>query len=654
MDSDSIIENISDYFKEITTNQPLVAKKEYMENIIKSVVDVELAPDVINEIFPQVANFIKMVIDERIMNANFILLWLVKHTSNYIGLYLIGLVVRKGANPNIYFPTGSQNLHILCALAIREEGVDFYFRHICMLLRTLGSNIEYPAYNLRDRDTNELDINYVQKLSGEGEIDLAITVNDFVRNQSKIPDEDLKDYINSVEDDMLAYFTIATDEVYLFQELLNLDFFKERMNSDIKATIKLFFDISTASALNIANQIVTSKLSYANSEFNNQKIPILVSVYALDEEMFNLMASKGAEIKYLSITNLIANYKKYKNKEIKLYKNASKMLLDAINIGADIDLYQFEMFTTAADYQEIDDLKKAYEVPKWKKLCAVQSDEPRQEIKQIAFELNLNYNMTEEKICNKLKQISYLDQRQFLESAMERQQDRITAEVSQSDDYTGFRKPQKSKCSNKSMAIRNPYAYNDGRMAFYQDPDDDEIYCFTSDTFSNLIATRKNPYNGKPLPEKFIETMKAQINVLRDLGLFDFNHSMKDTLREYFDRHKISNKKTDYAYNTVVKCLSLYGLSEDKFNSLSSATLENIIINEICGVKVNFFDVLTPKHQVILTSRIVYSMSKKNQEAEQIYQEIARITIGESPENIEQEQNDNEDDALNEYMRMLE
>lgn len=648
----SDIDNIQPFMENIFSKEDLQTKEENLEIIIQSLVSPRVSDNILNHNLALIANIIKLVIEERIINANIILCMLVKHTYNFRGLLLIGLVVRHGANPNVYLNiTGRGIIHILCALAVRRDSLDPYFRYVCALLRALGSNIKLSAENSKDIEERPFDYNFVQKMNTDLKLkDYSLTVEDYVREQSKIPDEDFIDFISSIDKLNALYVILGIDNVELFEQVVSDPQMRENYNLRLEDNIKLVIDISIASAMNIANELVTSKFGQINKLYNLQPIPILIATIAFDKEMFKLMASKGTAIKYLTITNLITNYKKFKESKIAIYKNAFQMLVDAINIGADIDLYQFELFTSSADYSEIEELKKAYSVPKWKKLCAVHNEEPRQELKQIAFELNLDYNMSEEKICNKLKQISMLEMSQFLNAAITRQEDRITSELSTNTDYLGNDKPARSRCAKKSTVITNPYAYNDGRMSFYRDPESGEIWCFTSDTFSNLISTKRNPYTGKKLPEKFIETIKGQLNILREIGVYDYNRSMKDTLKEYFERENINNKKIDYAYNTVIKCLSLYGMSEERFTSLSEGTLQDIILRDICDISIDYFGKLIPKHQIMLTARVIYSLSKSSIKDENIYREVASVVTG----NIEEEINEAPEDAINEYMDMLE
>jgi len=663
--ADDDYQRIIEKFKEIFSDIPLDTRREILDSSIRLLVGNPVEEILLTNHFSLASNIIKLIIEEKLVDVNYILSMLIKHTKNQIGLFMIGMVFRRGANPNVYFPVpGYDNLHILCALSLRSgDMTDYYFRYVIQLLKVFGSNINYPAINIKKFDTANLDISYVEKVAQESSntLNQQITVKQFVREQGKLPDEDFEDFLNSIEEDMLLNFTIAYDNTELFSRVYQLEFFDEIFNkgkNTTNAILSLFLNISTANATNIANEITDKIIKSINKDtINTQRIPLYAAIVSSDMGLFKLMAAKGSAIKYVSITQLIANYKRYKNMDLNIYKNNFWMLIDAVNIGADIDIYQFDLFTSAAEYNEIEELKKSYDTPKWKKLCAViKEDEPRQEIKQLSFELNLGTNLNEKEACNKFKQISLLDKNHFIESAVRRQEDRISNELSIINDFTGGGKAPRSRCSKKSTIIKNPYAYNDARMAFYKDPEDGEVWCFTSDTFSNLVANKINPYNGKRLPDKFIETLKAQVNILRDLGLFDYNNSIKDTLKEYFERNQINNKKTDYGYNTVVKCLSLYGLSEERLNSLGENSLRETVLNDICDVNLSFFDILTPKHQVIITCRVIYSLSKTMKEPGNFYQTISRAVVGNTTDTIYESDDKNleEEKAISNYMGMLE
>ena len=587
----------------------------------------------LTNIFSVVSNYIKLMVKEKNINPNFVLSSVIKNANNYIGLFYIGMLVRQGANPNVYFPyPGYGNMHILAILALRNPGgIDPYFRYICNLMRLLGSDINYPAINYGDRQGN-LDLNFVEKVvdssKGENYIKSSVTVKDFILEYGRIPNEDLNSFFNSISTEDAMHIIMGADKVDLMRGILDTNFFDIIKENDL-ATAKFYINLSTAGCINIASELTKKDLPLIDNLVNGQPIPLYASTMSLDEELFSVYIKKGSLIKYLTINQLVVYYKYLKNKQIKLYRNSYYMLLEAISVGADIDLYQFDLLASSTDYDELDNIRVAFQTPKWKKLCSIIQETPRQELKQIAFDLNLDYNMSEEKICNKLKQISLIDKMEYFESAVKRQEERVASDVAGNEEYLGSKEISKPRCNSKTTVIKNPYAYNDARMAFYKDPKDGEIWCFTSDTFTSLISSQINPYNGNPLPIKFVETLKAQVNILKELGVFDTSINIKDALKDIYERSVINNVKTDYAYNTVIKCLSLYGVSEERFSTLKTITQEDTILRDICGVNLKHFEILSPRHRIITTARVVYSLSKnKETDPSELYKQIAQAIVG--------------------------
>ena len=626
-----------DFLKELNIafkNESRDRIEESIDLVIKLIMDVNPYTEMegISNIFSVVSNYIKMIVKNKNANANFVLSSAIKHANNFIGLFFIGMLIRSGANPNVYFPyPGYGNLHILAILALRSQGgSDPYFRYICNLLRMLGSDINYPAYSYQSIE-GELDINFVESVADSSDDQYkrsTITVKDFILENGKYPDEDLQGFINSISGDDKLHIIIAADNIDLMLSYLDSNFFRNVNENPINIAI-FYINLSVASATNIARNLTKKEIPMIENLVNGQPIPLYSATASMDEELFSIFIKKGSLIKYLTINHLIIYYKYFKQEDIMLYRNNYYMLLEAIKLGADIDIYQFDLLASAADYDELDNIRVAFQTPKWKKLCSVIQKKPRQELKQMAFDLNLDYNMSEEKICNKLRQISLVDKMDYYESAVKRQEERISSEVASNEEYLGNKKLTKSLCNAKSTIITNPYAYNDARMAFYKDPKDGEVWCFTSDTFTNLIASQINPYNGNPLPLKFVETIKAQVNILRELGVYDTNTNIKDALKEIYERSVINNVKTEYAFNTVVKCLSLFGVSEERFSTLKSITQEDTILRDICGVRIKHFDFMTLRHRIMTTARIIYSLSKSKDEApSDIYEQIAQAIVG--------------------------
>ena len=610
----------------------------------------------LSPVFATMSSYLKMIISRKLVNPNWVLSSIIKHSrapysggSNHIGLFLIGMVLREGANPNVNFMReGYGNLHILAWMAtvMGTQNPDFY--PMAYLLRMMGSDINRPAIRF-EGDSSDVDVRLIEKSfevmeKEENYLRAGMTVQEYLSQYGYSMETSIPDYLNAVTDEELFDLLIASDDVTRFRKIIGSssssspddpewEFIRSTMENNVLFT-RFLIELSTASADNIMADLTEKKFPLLSEVINGQSIPLYAATVSNNREMFELFIRKASPVKYATINAVIGFYKIFKNNDIRLYEANFNMLSDAVKIGADIDLYQFNFFVSVADYEQIEAIRKDYENPKWKKLCSVKHKTPRQDLRQIAFNLNLDYNMSEEKICNKLKQISIIGEEQYLESAIKRQQERIALDLDPPMDMIGREKSrEKSRCSAKSMVLKNPYAYNDARIAFYKDPKDGEVWCFTSDTFSTLISSKVNPYNGEELPVKFIETLRSQLNTLKEIGVYETNTNIKDALREVYGRSTINNKKTDLQYETIIKILSIYGVSQERFESLRSETLKDTILDSIAGVNLVNFSVLPPVLKLRTTTRILYSLSKNSIQGEDelskgLFDQIARAISG--------------------------
>ena len=505
----------------------------------------------------------------------------------------------------------------------------------------LGSDIYRPALRF-EGDSSDVDVRMIeQAFEDTGSSDAfyfraGMNVSDYVAQSGYIFEKSVTGFLNSMDDERLLDTLVATDDVVRFNSVTNPDATKNEwkyISSILENPISLtrfIIDLSIASSHNIAGSMDIKKYPLLADTINGQSIPLFACTASCDRDMFNMFLRKGSSVKYSSINTIITFYKIFRNNEIKLSENCFHMLNDAIKIGADIDLYQFNFFVSVADYSEIEKLRASYQTPKWKKLCSVRknvSSDGRPELRQIAFNLNLDYSMDDDKICGKLDQISRVGTDQYFESAVTRQMERVAIDTEgptaflPSGPYTHDPEGDvsdsvigktKSRCNAKSMVLKNPYAYNDARMAFFKDPKNGEVYCFTSDTFDSLISTRVNPSTGDKLPQKFLATIKAQLATLKEIGVYETNHDIKDSLKDIFSRSVIGNKKTDLQYNTVIEALSHYGVSRDRFESLRGETLKDTILGDIAGVKLINFSVLPMVLKQRTATRILYSLAKND------------------------------------------
>jgi len=651
-------------------------RKEKIETEIDSVIRLFLGANTkrgeepLSNTFSVFSNYLRMIVRKKLISPNYVLSSIVKWSKTHIGLFLIGMVVREGANPNIYLTyPGKGNLHILAwASAVRGPG-DPLFNYISTVLRMLGSDIFRPALRF-EGDSSDVDVRLIEQSFESLQVDesyyyrAGMLVKDYVSQNGYIYDKTVTSFLNSMEDEWLLDVLVATDDIGRFNSVSSKDARKNKwdyiqsiLDSKISLT-RFIIDLSTAHSMNIILSMDEERYPLIRETINGQSVPLFAASASCDKDFFDIFMKKGSSVKYVTINTIITFFKIFKENDIKLSEDCFNMLNNAVKIGADIDLYQFNFFVSIADYDQIEKIRNSYQTPKWKKLCSIKNNlENRPELRQIAFNLNLDYSMSDEKICKKLEQIATIGTEQYFESAVKRQEDRISLEVEDpvdeyiDDDFSmetedvekSVIQKTRPRCSEKTLIVNNPYAYNDARMAFYKDHKDGEIWCFTSDTFASLISSKVNPYNGNPLPAKFIATIKAHLNTLKEIGVYETNETIKDSLKEIYSRSVINNKKTESQYDTVMKVLSLYGVSQERFESLRTETLQNTILESIADVNILNFKTLPMVLKQRTTTRIIYSMAKKDTPlaresgeitddlSGELFESISRAISGDSP-----------------------
>jgi hypothetical protein len=626
-------------------------RKEKIDSQIDAVIRLYLSTNVkrgeepLSNAFSIFSNYLQLIIRRKLINPNFVMSSIIKWARpNHVALFLLGMVVREGANPNVYLTyPGKGNLHVLAWMSVARGQADPMYQYMATVLRLLGSNIYSPAVRF-EGNSSDVDVRLLEQAFEDTGTDDAyyyragLNVVDYVAQNGYVFEKTVTSFLNSMDDEWLLDTLIATDDVARFNSVTSDEASKNEwkyiasiLHNPISLT-RFIIDLSTASSENIAAAMDVKKYPLLADTINGESIPLFACTASCDRDLFNLFIRKGSSVKYSSINTIITFYKIFHNNEIKLFENCFHMLNDAVKIGADIDLYQFNFFVSSADYSDIEKIRESYQTPKWKKLCSVKkksfSSEARPELRQIAFNLNLDYSMDDKKICSKLEQISQVGIDQYFESAIRRQEERVSIET---EGPTSFLPAHgggsgmgadgadivesavgktRSRCNAKSMVLKNPYAYNDARLAFYKDPKSGEVYCFTSDMFNSLISTKMNPHTNEKLPHKFLATIKAQLATFKEIGVYETNHNIKDSLKDIYSRSKIDNKKTDLQYNTVIEALSHYGVSRDRFESLRSETLKDTILEDITQVNLTNFSILPMVLKQRTTTRILYSLAK--------------------------------------------
>lgn len=356
----------------------------------------------------------------------------------------------------------------------------------------------------------------------------------------------------------------------------------DTLNSgDFKNFLDLLFLVSSGCVNSLRG--ITNECFFLNS-LSCLRFGIFFGIKSENYEIFEIIIQKGIVCNYLEITEIISRHNLASENKDKILKDIySKMIKLAIKNGSEIDKKQLELLSLEADVETIEKIKEYYSKPEWEKLCSNTAGVPLENIedktvaiqnariRKIAFDLNLDFSLSTERICEKIKKIREIDRLEYVRAAINRQEERVARSLVEVGDLNPQEKLERSRCDKQTMIVNNPYSFNDARMSFYKDENDGKLWCFTSDMFEQLVETRKNPYNNRPLPEMFIETVKSQINILKSLDLMNGRDvkTVGETLEEIFDTTKeISNEfSNDFYERFIIKYRIITGKSEKDFRA---------------------------------------------------------------------------------------
>lgn len=473
-------------------------------------------------------------------------------------LFLLSYLIKNGLDVNYYIPVyGIVNtkIHIAAFLATRMS-TSKYSEYVYDLLKTAGSSFLSIAYTGSQNKNNETVQDVIRERS-PGKLNIA--------DQNFSLTELLGDGDFSIKWDIFK--EILLDHKYTDNKTDVLDFLSDvEINKRFVTRSIVNYLTSRAFSINCIRE--TSDRELILNTTGNMSESVYFAIISENLEYFKIIIDKGAECDYLCITELISRHNEASQKKDKiLVKIFGDMIEHAISSGSEIDNHQIQFLSLHASIELIENIRSNYREPEWKKLCSrvspgEKNQIPVKRLRQIAFDLNLDFSMSPSFICDKLGQISNMDRVQFAKDAIERQTERVERILMEAGKIREGDLIERRRCNTKSMIINNPYAYNDARMAFYKD-DDGELWCFTSDFFESMIESTKNPYTGKKLPTLFLETIKTQFNILKflDLARPSDNINMGEAINKVFDNKKeINNDQSEDIYVRAINILRLLGL----------------------------------------------------------------------------------------------
>ena len=474
-------------------------------------------------------------------------------------LLLLGFLIKNGLDTNYYFEGPYQiKVHIAVFINTLMGDGSIYRKYVMDLLQKSGSNFLSVAYTGGRTDAQTVsNVIKVEKINPGDNINVGSYV--FTSSNKKL-DFTWIDICNIILDKNFDYTSALSTGMEMEGKEPDVLNFLNNVSDDKPLKSLVVFNMMVMSdSVKILES--TSNKCLIWNQYGGIQQSIYLSINGQNLTFFRTVIDKGGEMSYPAMTELICRHNlASKNKDNILKDTYSKMISYAIKTGSHMDTRQYQMLSLEASVQLIEEIREDYRAPEWKKLCrksTLKDGFTNKRLRQIAFDLNIDFGLSSGEICGKLEKINEIDRVAYLNSAIERQKERIARSLLDAGEVTE-NTVERTRCNVKSTLIKNPYAYNDGKVAFVVEGG--ELYCFTSDLFESLLASKKNPYTGKTLSESFLETLKSQVRILEFLGLKKSRdqNSIDETLQQVFDTtNEINNQKSDFVYNQSISLLSI-------------------------------------------------------------------------------------------------
>jgi len=494
-------------------------------------------------------------------------------------LFLVAFLLNNGLNPNSYFPSVYSSKIHLAVFIYERNPAGPYNKYIFDLLVKSGSNFNNAAITggqLDGAKTVEEVINYFVSNSPT-----TINIGSFIfTDGSPAGDPGIQminikwEFVRSIMLDKVEGTESFDSQLIREPGLINQtsvtatppEFDFNSVNFRRNLTIRM---IISCSSKNIISSTRDSCL-FRNT-FMGMKTSVYLAINSQNIKIFKTILDKGLECNYVEMTELIMRHNKSmesdytKNPDKILADVYSNMILYAVETGSPIDQYQLKMLALKANVDMIEKLGTFYRIPEWEKICKKGSNVPNPldniKLRKFAFDLDIDFDLPREKICGAMEKLKDLNREKFIQESTARAEDRIRRYYLEKGEILESQGFDAGRCEPSTMLVNNPYSFNSGRVAYYVD-DNGKLWCFTSDLFDSLMATGKNPYNGSYLPEKFKQTLKSIIGVLKLLGVKTDTdmRTISESAKEIFDTTKdINNKNSDRKYNIFVSRMAVDG-----------------------------------------------------------------------------------------------
>lgn len=508
----------------------------------------------------------------------------IRAARNQKYLLLIALALRAGGNPNIYVAAPRYgNMHLLAYNYVTHRNLPDpeLVELITSLLLLCGAR---PAMLALDPLGGRI----------EGSIDpTRMAGADVV---TWLQDQGYETMLSTVEEDIS---TALRPEILIYLQIL--------LNRDIgPVTLTQMTDIipSFAHLLYPKFTVPLTEWPFTGLDYGLVEL----AVKALNPGALAYLLDQGATTSYVLMNTVLRQYRRHTQYGLTLVAAAdATMLLELIRRGALLDKEQFALLSMTGG-EIVAKVQEEYDLPYWRKACKNPKSPVSGRLRRLAFNLNLDPTLQKTSVCEALRELSGADPAQITAAATARQQQRVSSELSLISEYVNSQPPLFT-CRNRSLLEKDPFAYGDVELAVYRDSQE-VVWCYTSDMFTNLLASGKNPYNLQPLPETFKTQLDLQLATLKRLNIDYMDPQPIDqALAELNRKDEISNVGTERIVKSILTQAEINGVAPETLQSQSPENLEAALAG--VGLYVPLKD-LTSTHTLATFAQAAQSYLKRH------------------------------------------
>lgn len=377
-------------------------------------------------------------------------------------------------------------------------------------------------------------------------------------------DLNLHNYSKHISFDEYSFEPSPEDET-VFSKLTGIN---RNLNEQEQMYLQIFTNQKSVDSWNISDLEIM--IVARNSEWENIKTDVKDSLFlklafkSTFYELLDKMIKSGIRPNYFDMWYFITRTAKiYGDPEMHLLREIYKdMLVLLIKTGVSMDVHQFDQLAKINEELKVT-TSNEYNGPLWVKVCSREDDDylPA-ELNEAALIFNITPGASKSEICNTFREIASSRLEDVISHFKNINVDGLTKSVSTLSDFIS--NSVNDKCYNEHESGDDFMEFSEKTLAYYRD-NEGKIWCFTSNTFRELVDEGINPINKKPLPIHFSEIVRHKIHFLERNNI-DLNdpQTISTMMKRLTSVQKVSSDESNEKSGNIEYLLKHRGFSKDR------------------------------------------------------------------------------------------